>query len=303
MLDDLPASRTDLSVSLDLIAEFIVLCEEGAVATAAERIGVSRHTLSRRIGRLEAELGTRLVVRSTRPLQLTAAGTALLERARPVAAELEEVVHSMQASRRAQPGHLTIAVTTDVPVEHERRIGAWLAEHAIPGVVERRPEPRALLLLRQKRRDFVLMLGRSENPRAEVVAHEPAVAVFPADHPAARQAAVRVGDLADLPVALSDIRDEAQRRDRVRRLHGDPALPYIAAPAIGTITGGLLHVARSRRAATVVSERAVSDMDLTDLAVRPLDPPWTIPITLVPRGGLEDDRVRSLADFLLGAVG
>lgn len=302
MVDDSPPTiGTRAGISLDLIANFIVLCDEGGVGSAADRIGVSRHTLSRRVDRLEAELGVRLMVRSTRGLQVTEAGRVLLEHARPIVAAIDIAV---QAVRRAQePGYLAIVVTMDVPAEYEGRVGAWLAARGIPGTVERRPAVRALELLREKRRDFVLMLGRSLDPRGEIVAYEPSVAVFPADHPAGSRETVRVGDLADLPVALSDTNDEAGRRDRVERLQGDPDLPYLAVPAIGTIAQGLLHAARSMRAATVVTERAISSMDVTGLAVRPLDPPMTIPITLVPRDGLEDDRVRSLADYLVGLPG
>jgi DNA-binding transcriptional LysR family regulator len=301
MGDNSSAIRAVAAVSLDLVTDFVVLCDEGALGSAADRLGVSRHTLARRIDRLEAELGVRLMVRSRRVVQLTAAGTVLLEQARPIIAALDVAV---QAVRRAQaPESLAIAVTTAVPGEYDGRVGAWLAANGFPGTVERRPGARALELLRGKRRDFVLMLGRSVDPRSEIVAYEPAVAVFPADHPAAARRSIRVGDLADLPVALSDTTDEAQRRERVERLHGDPDLPYLVVPVIGTIAQGLLHAARNMRAAAVVTERAIATADTTGLVARPLDPPLMIPVTLVPRDGLEATLVRSLADYLLGLPG
>ncbi len=307
MVNNFAVGRKRPSVSLDLIANFVVLCDEGAMGAAAERMEISRHTLARRLDRLEAEMGTKLLVRSTRRMQLTAAGSALLERARPITAELDDAVLEAKAVQRAQkaqqPGHLAIAVTTDVPADYESRIGSWLAARGIAGTVERRPEVRALDLLGDKRRDFVLLLGRSPLPRAEIVAYEPALAVFPADHPASSRSTIRIGDLADLPVAISDTRDEQQRRERVMRLHGDPDLPYVTAPAIGTTAQGLLQAARNQRAVTVVTESAISTMDTTDLSVRPLDPPLTVPITLVPREGLDDGTVRGLADFLLGSPG
>ena len=64
----------------------------GSFSGAAKVLGMPKSSVSRSIGRLEAELGTRLFQRNTRDVVLTAPGTALLERC---AAILDRVVETM----------------------------------------------------------------------------------------------------------------------------------------------------------------------------------------------------------------
>ncbi|MFD3838259.1 LysR family transcriptional regulator [Streptomyces sp. NPDC058642] len=62
---------------------FLVLAQELNFTRAAARIGIAQPALSARMRRLEAELGTALLVRNTRSVVLTTAGAALAESARP----------------------------------------------------------------------------------------------------------------------------------------------------------------------------------------------------------------------------
>jgi DNA-binding transcriptional LysR family regulator len=58
---------------------FIAAARAGSLAAAGERLGVDAATVGRRVGRLESELKSTLIVRSPRGLELTAAGSRLLE--------------------------------------------------------------------------------------------------------------------------------------------------------------------------------------------------------------------------------
>ncbi|MGW5110144.1 LysR family transcriptional regulator [Nocardia sp. NPDC004123] len=60
---------------------FLVLAQELNFTRVAERIGIAQPALSGRTRRLEAELGTALLLRSTRRVELTAAGMALAQEA------------------------------------------------------------------------------------------------------------------------------------------------------------------------------------------------------------------------------
>ncbi|MFB7476842.1 LysR family transcriptional regulator [Kitasatospora sp. NPDC056184] len=60
---------------------FLVLAQELNFTHAAARIGIAQPALSARMRRLEAELGTALLVRNTRSVILTTAGAALAESA------------------------------------------------------------------------------------------------------------------------------------------------------------------------------------------------------------------------------
>jgi DNA-binding transcriptional LysR family regulator len=71
---------------------FVALAEQRNFRRAAERLGIAQPPLSRQIRALERELGCRLVLRTSRGVQLTAAGRAFLEQARITLAEAQRAV-------------------------------------------------------------------------------------------------------------------------------------------------------------------------------------------------------------------
>jgi DNA-binding transcriptional LysR family regulator len=80
---------------------FKVLCEELHFGRAAQRLGVSPSTLSRRIAALERLVGAELFARSSRRVALTDAGGEL---AAHVPAALRQLERAISAARRASEG-------------------------------------------------------------------------------------------------------------------------------------------------------------------------------------------------------
>lgn len=70
------------------IETFRVVAESGGVSAAARRLGVSKSIVSRRLMRLESELGVELVARTTRGAVLTEAGNVFREHAERISAEI-----------------------------------------------------------------------------------------------------------------------------------------------------------------------------------------------------------------------
>src|SRR6202161_1955679 len=68
---------------------FIEVAAAGGVSRAARRLGVSKSIVSRRLVRLEAELGVQLLARTTRGAALTEAGVTFREHAARVCAEID----------------------------------------------------------------------------------------------------------------------------------------------------------------------------------------------------------------------
>lgn len=92
---------------------FARVAEAGSFSRAAERIGLPKSTVSRRIALLEEQLGERLMLRTTRRLALTEFGTQLLEHARQVAAEVD-AVKALSEHRQARPsGRLRVSMPSD----------------------------------------------------------------------------------------------------------------------------------------------------------------------------------------------
>src|SRR5919206_2357579 len=77
-------------VELDDLRSFVEVVESGGFGRAAKRLGISKSMVSRRIARLEADLGTRLLSRTTRGISPTEAGLEFKARSERLLAELEE---------------------------------------------------------------------------------------------------------------------------------------------------------------------------------------------------------------------
>ena len=92
---------------------FARVAEAGSFSRAAERVGLPKSTVSRRIAFLEEQLGERLMLRTTRRLTLTEFGLQLLEHARQVAAEVD-AVKALSEYRQARPsGRLRVSMPND----------------------------------------------------------------------------------------------------------------------------------------------------------------------------------------------
>ena len=85
---------------LDAMRTFVRVAELGSFSALAHQLGVARSVVTRQVAALEARLGTRLMVRSTRKLSLTSAGTAYLEKCR-VILNLVEAAETDAAEARA----------------------------------------------------------------------------------------------------------------------------------------------------------------------------------------------------------
>lgn len=126
------------------IEAFTMVVQLGSLHAAAERLGVSSATISRRLTQLEEELGVRLVERSTRSLRVTEIGRAFHERCK---SGLDELVAAgeLVASQRARIGGV-VRISTPPNV-------APLLLPAIAGVRRRHPLVRVVLVETERRLD------------------------------------------------------------------------------------------------------------------------------------------------------
>jgi DNA-binding transcriptional LysR family regulator len=93
---------------------FARVVDEGSFSRAAERLALPKSTVSRRVAALEADLGERLLLRTTRKLSLTEFGQAVLAHARHVAEDVEAAA-SLAEHRQAEPsGRLRVSMPHDM---------------------------------------------------------------------------------------------------------------------------------------------------------------------------------------------
>src|SRR5258708_17692189 len=79
-----------MSDRLQELAVFVRAAESGSFSRAARELGLSQPSVSRIIGELEARLGVKLLLRTTRRITMTDAGALFLTRAREVLADIED---------------------------------------------------------------------------------------------------------------------------------------------------------------------------------------------------------------------
>jgi DNA-binding transcriptional LysR family regulator len=96
------------------INAFLLVARLRSFSAAARELGVAPSVVTKRITRLEEQVGTQLIVRSTRGLSLTPAGEKLLPQFTRLIAELEETITGTTAAARGIEGHLRIKATTTV---------------------------------------------------------------------------------------------------------------------------------------------------------------------------------------------
>lgn len=93
---------------------FARVAELGSFSRAADRMGLPKSTVSRRITLLEECLGERLMLRTTRRLTFTEFGVRLLEHARQIAADVDAVT-ALTEHRQAQPtGRLRVSMPSEI---------------------------------------------------------------------------------------------------------------------------------------------------------------------------------------------
>lgn len=87
---------------------FVAVADEGNVSGAARLLNVSQPPVTRQIHQLEQEIGQKLFVRSSRGVELTAAGTALLSDARKILAQTRVATERANAAALGKIGPLNI---------------------------------------------------------------------------------------------------------------------------------------------------------------------------------------------------
>lgn len=110
---------------------FAQVAEMGSFIKAANALELPRASVSAAVQQLETQLGARLLHRTTRQVRLTADGAQLLERVRPLLADVEDIDQLFQQSQRQVAGRLNV----DVP----SRIARRLVAPALPGLLRRHP--------------------------------------------------------------------------------------------------------------------------------------------------------------------
>ena len=93
---------------LDAMRTFVAIADAGSFSAAARRLGISVPAVSRRIASFEERLGTLLMHRTTRSLDLTEYGSAYYAKAKRILSDVDEAEFSLADVRAAPSGLLRV---------------------------------------------------------------------------------------------------------------------------------------------------------------------------------------------------
>ena len=133
-----PHTLTRIGTILELrqLRAFVAIADHGHYGRAADSVGLTQPAITQRIKALERELGTPLLTRSARGVNLTPAGQALIEHARRLLLIEDRAVRALDDHAKGVVGRLRISYLTlwdfgapaNIVAEFRRRYPAVLLE-------------------------------------------------------------------------------------------------------------------------------------------------------------------------------
>jgi DNA-binding transcriptional LysR family regulator len=114
------------NISADDYILFAAIVEQESLVRAAEHLGMPKATVSRRLTNLEAALGQRLLLRTTRRLTLTDFGMEFLEHCRRVAEEVAAIRDFVQSQEERPRGRLRVSMPGEYAKQNARAFATFI---------------------------------------------------------------------------------------------------------------------------------------------------------------------------------
>ncbi|MFE5585092.1 LysR family transcriptional regulator [Kitasatospora sp. NPDC056531] len=189
-----------MDLDLRKLRYFVAVAEHGQFGRAAQALFIAQPVLSRQIRAFERELGCALFTRTTRSVELTAAGRQLYEEAQRITATVDTALQRVQEAAR---GERWLVVAFSPGLHVSEAIRAFSAHHPEVGI--------DVLPLRWWERDAPLRDGRAHvgylrHPfddaglRTVPIGHETKVACLPVTHPLTGRSSLTSADLDGEPI-------------------------------------------------------------------------------------------------------
>ncbi len=125
------AKVAPLPFDLRSLEVFIAVCEDGSMAKAARRLGITQPSVSQALSQLELRLGVHLFDRRVRPLGLTQPGSVLRQRAIMLLAEARQVGPLLHQAGKGRLPFLRVGLVDSLTRALTARLACFLADIAV----------------------------------------------------------------------------------------------------------------------------------------------------------------------------
>lgn len=180
---------------------FVSVIEQGTIAAAAARHHIAAAAVSKRISELEGQLNTQLLMRSNKGIAPTAAGVALINLARPVLADLDNIVAQMQDFSRGTRGSVRVLANISVMTQFmPQALKSFLAEYPLVQVsLEEKVSTAIIRGVEDNTADIGIFTQVPHGDNIEVYPfrNDELVLIVPQGHPLAGRASVKFEDTLD----------------------------------------------------------------------------------------------------------
>lgn len=213
-------------MELRQLRAFVQVAQAGTFTRGAEELHLAQSAVSHAIGRLEAELGFTLLRRTSRGVELTEAGTVVLERAREILAGADAIRADLAALAGLHEGTVVLGTMLPPgPLDLPRLLARFHGAHSGIGVrVREGSAPEILALLRRDEVDVAVAgLPPDALPdglAGQSMASEELLLIVPPQHRFRRRASISLSELSGEPFigyrrgsALRDTVDGAFRAE------------------------------------------------------------------------------------------
>jgi DNA-binding transcriptional LysR family regulator len=113
-------------VTLEQLRILVKVVQAGSFTRAAELLGTQKSYVSRVVSQLEAELGVKLLARTTRTLSITETGREVFERAVGILGAVEDTVRVAQHAQGEPRGQLRLTCGVEFGMV---AVGGWIDEY------------------------------------------------------------------------------------------------------------------------------------------------------------------------------
>ncbi|MFO1427039.1 MAG: LysR family transcriptional regulator [Steroidobacteraceae bacterium] len=287
------------------MATFAKVVDLNGFTAAARALKVPKASVSRAIAELEQELGVKVLTRTTRRIQLTAAGEQLLPHCRAILAAVERVRQRAAELTELREGPLRVLADTTY--------GRVLLSPLVPRFLERFPDIPLEVELgeaadgsRTAGFDVVVRIGEDPDPQriSRVLGAPPAVLVATPGYLQKLALPVRPEELEQHELLTPD---GGGPRYTLRLSQGSRRAEVTVRPKLAVNDPALVHAAAAAGLGIALLPEFLCRQGLLAQKLKQVLPDWELPeqapiCAIYPAALAQDRRVNALVDFLAASI-